>query len=80
MSDFVQKANVKRLVCTLTTKIADVATSNTIVKDVIDTNAFSCVDHVVSGVTIWRVLPVAQGRSVLTWCTKTRQPYRRLTP
>ncbi len=51
MADFVQKANVKRSVRTLTTQIADVATLNTLVQGVIDTNAFQCVDHVVAGVT-----------------------------
>jgi hypothetical protein len=51
MSDFVQKANVKRSVRTLTTPVADVATLNTLVQGVIDTNPFSCVDHVVAGVT-----------------------------
>ncbi len=52
MADFVQKANVKRSVRTLTTKIADVATLNTLVQGVIDTNAFQCVNHVVAGETI----------------------------
>ena len=51
MSDFVQKANVKRSVRVITTKIADVATLNTLVQGVIDTNAFQCVDHVVAGET-----------------------------
>jgi hypothetical protein len=51
MADFVQKANVKRSVRTLTTQIADVATLNTLVQGVIDTNAFSCVNHVVAGET-----------------------------
>jgi len=51
MSDFVQKANVKRSVRTLVTKIADVATLNTLVQGAIDTNAFQCVDHIVSGAT-----------------------------
>jgi hypothetical protein len=36
MADFVQQANVKRSVRTLTTKIADVATLNTLVQGVID--------------------------------------------
>jgi len=52
MSDFVQKSNVKRSVRTLTTKIADVATLNTLVQGVIDTNVFQCVDHIVAGTTI----------------------------
>jgi hypothetical protein len=43
MSDFIQKANVKRSVRTITTKIADVAALNTLVQDVIDTNTFQCV-------------------------------------
>jgi hypothetical protein len=51
MADFVQKADVKRSVRTLTTPIADVATLNTLVQGVIDTNAFSCVNHTVAGVT-----------------------------
>ena len=51
MSDFVQKANVKRSVRVITTKIADVATLNTLVQGVIDTNAFQCVDHIVAGET-----------------------------
>ena len=51
MSDFVQKSNVKRSVRNLATKIADVAALNTLVQDVIDANAFSCVEHVVAGVT-----------------------------
>ncbi|GEM_PF-4001868 len=51
MSDFVQKANVKRSVRIITTKIADVATLNTLVQGIIDTNAFQCVDHVVAGET-----------------------------
>jgi ABC-type uncharacterized transport system permease subunit len=51
MADFVQKADVKRSVRALTTPIADVATLNTLVQGVIDTNAFQCVDHVVAGVT-----------------------------
>jgi len=51
MSDFIQKANVKRSVRTLTTKIADVATLNTLVQGVIDTNAFQCVNHLVAGET-----------------------------
>ena len=50
MSDFVQKADVKRSVRTITTPIADVATLNTIVQDIIDTNPFQCVDHTVAGV------------------------------
>lgn len=45
MSDFVQTANVKRSVRNLTTKIADVAILNTIVQDVIDTNAFQHVNR-----------------------------------
>ncbi len=52
MADFVQQANVKRSVRTLTTKIADVATLNTLVQGVIDTNAFQCVNHVVAGETV----------------------------
>jgi len=51
MSDFVQTANVKRSVRTLTTKIADVASLNTLVQGVIDTNAFQCVNHIVAGET-----------------------------
>ena len=51
MADFVQKADVKRSVRTLTTPIADVATLNTLVQGVIDANPFQCVDHVVAGVT-----------------------------
>jgi hypothetical protein len=50
MSDFVQKADIKRSVRTLTTKIADVTTLNTLVQGIIDTNAFQCVDHVAAGV------------------------------
>ena len=65
MSDFVQKANVKRSVRTITTKIADVATLNTLVQDVIDTNAFQCVDHVVAGVDSSRCQP---------WFTVIRHP------
>ena len=52
MADFVQQANGKRSVRTIATKIADVATLNTLVQCVIDTNAFQCVNHVVSGETI----------------------------
>ena len=51
MADFVQKANVKRSVRTITTKIADVATLNTLVQSVIDTNAFQCVDYTSGGAT-----------------------------
>jgi hypothetical protein len=51
MSDFVQTANVKRSVRNLTTKIAGVASLNTLVQGVIDTNAFQCVNHVVAGET-----------------------------
>ena len=51
MSDFVQKADVKRSVRVITTKIADVATLNTLVQGVIDANSFQCVDHVVAGET-----------------------------
>jgi hypothetical protein len=51
MSDFVQKADVKRSVRTLTTPIADIAALNTLVQGVIDTNPFQCVSHVVAGVT-----------------------------
>jgi len=51
MSDFIQKANVKRSVRTLTTKIADVAALNTLVQGVIDTNPFQTVNHTVAGVT-----------------------------
>jgi len=51
MSDFVQKADVKRSVRTLTTKIADVAALNTLVQGVVDANSFQCVDHVVAGET-----------------------------
>lgn len=42
MADFVQSANVKSSVRTLTTKIVDVAMLNTRVLGVIDTNAFQC--------------------------------------
>ena len=52
MSDFIQKANVKRSVRTLTTPIASVAALNPLVQNVIDTNPFNCVDQVSSGVTI----------------------------
>jgi len=52
MADFIQKANVKRSVRTITTPIASVAALNTLVQGAIDTNAFECVDHVVAGVTI----------------------------
>ncbi len=52
MADFVQKANVKRSVRIIATPIASVAALNTLVQGVIDANSFSCVDHVVSGVTI----------------------------
>ncbi len=52
MADFIQKANVKRSVRTLTTPIASVAALNTLVQNVIDTNPFNCVDHVSAGVTI----------------------------
>ncbi len=65
MSDFVQKANVKRSVRTITTPIADVATLNTLVQDVIDTNAFQCVDHIVAGVDSSRRQP---------WFTVIRDP------
>ena len=52
MADFIQKANVKRSVRDLTTPIPDVATLNTLVQGVIDTNAFQCVDFTKSGVTV----------------------------
>jgi hypothetical protein len=73
MSDFVQKANVKRSVRTLTTRIADVATLNTLVQGVIDTNAFQCVDHVVAGET-HPVQSVEHSHSASVWSMKTRQP------
>ncbi len=74
MSDFVQKANVKRSVRTLTTKIADVATLNTLVQGVIDTNAFQCVDHVVAGETHPGSQSVVHSHSASVWSMKTRQP------
>ncbi|MEI6293150.1 MAG: hypothetical protein WCP36_05680 [Methanomicrobiales archaeon] len=46
-----QSANVKQSVRNLTTRIADVASLNTLVPEVIDTNAFQCVNHLVAGVT-----------------------------
>ena len=52
MADFIQKANVKRSVRTIASPIASVAALNTLVQGAIDTNAFSCVDHVGAGVTI----------------------------
>ena len=52
MADFIQKANVKRSVRIIATPIASVAALNTLVQGAIDSNAFECVDHVVSGVTI----------------------------
>ena len=51
MADFIQKANVKRSVRTLTTQIPDVATLNSLVQSIIDTNPFQCVDFVRGGVT-----------------------------
>jgi putative NIF3 family GTP cyclohydrolase 1 type 2 len=51
MSEFVQKADVKRSVRVITTKIADVATLNSLVQGVIDANSFQCVDHIVTGET-----------------------------
>ena len=57
MSDFVQKADVKRSVRVITTKIADVATLNTLVQGVIDANSFQCVDHVVAGETAFTQAP-----------------------
>jgi predicted ATP-dependent Lon-type protease len=51
MSDFVQTANVRRSVRNLTTKIADVAALKTLVQGVIDTNAFLCMNHFVTGET-----------------------------
>ena len=52
MADFVQKAVVKRSVRTITTSLADLATLNSLAQNVIYTNPFQCVDHVVAGVTI----------------------------
>ena len=52
MADFVQKAVIKRSVRTITTPIADIATLNSLVQNVIDTNPFQTVEHVVAGVTI----------------------------
>lgn len=52
MADFIQTANIRRSVRELTTPIADVATLNTLVQGVIDTNAFQCVDFTRAGVTV----------------------------
>ena len=51
MADFVQKTNVKRSVRTLAAPIPDVATLNSLVQNIIDTNPFQCVDYVRAGVT-----------------------------
>jgi len=64
MSDFVQKANVKRSVRVITTRIADVATLNTLVQGVIDANSFQCVDHVVAGETHPGVIRSSQSYGV----------------
>ena len=52
MGDFIQKSDVKRSVRTLATPIADIATLNTLVQGVIDTNAFQCTDFTRAGVTV----------------------------
>lgn len=52
MADFIQTANVRRSVRELTTPIPDVATLNTLVQGVIDTNAFQCVDFTRAGITV----------------------------
>ena len=52
MADFIQKSDVRRSVRTLATPIADLATLNTLVQGVIDTNAFQCVDYTKAGATV----------------------------
>jgi hypothetical protein len=52
MADFIQKSNVKRSVRVLATPIPDVATLNTLVQNVIDTNPFQCVDFSRAGVNV----------------------------
>ncbi len=52
MADFVQKSNVKRSVRVLAAPIPDVATLNTLVQSVIDTNPFQCVDFARAGVNV----------------------------
>ena len=82
MADFVQNANVKRSVRTITTPIASVSALNILVQGAIDTNAFECVDPVVAGVTIAGITRGTQSFGINVvyenpgfsgWTTKTLQ-------
>ena len=50
MADYVQNTNVKSAVRKLAAPIADIATFNTIVQSVINTNPFGCVSYMSAGV------------------------------
>jgi len=50
MADYVQNTNVKSAVRKLAAPIADLATFNTIVQSVINTNPFGCVSYMSAGV------------------------------
>ena len=50
MADYIQNTNVKSAVRKLAAPIADIATFNTIVQSVINTNPFGCVSYMSAGV------------------------------
>ena len=52
IADFIQTTNTKSAVRDLLVPIADIATFDTLVQDIIDTNPFGCTSYVESGVTI----------------------------
>ena len=49
MADFVENANVKSAIRTLTNPIEDVATFNNLVQSVITDNPFGCVSYMTAG-------------------------------